>query len=74
MSFLLLLLVFPFTQDLFLPKFLARIGSLLDVFLQLQAGIGLVTSGRSPCYLAIIENPGKTVPMKWSKTRYTEQT
>ena len=63
MSFLLLFLLFPITQDLFLPNSYLKV--LLDVCVRLQAGSQFITlymqlagslqAGRSTLFLAVIE-------------------
>ena len=61
MSFLLLLPLFPITQGLFLPKFIARIHS-WKPYLMFVCGykrvLGSLQVGRSMRYPAIIETPG----------------
>jgi len=61
MSFLLLLPLFPITQGLFLPKFIARIRS-WKPYLMFVCGykrvLGSLQVGRSTRYLAIIGTPG----------------
>ena len=60
MSFLLLLLLFPITQGIFLSKFLARIRNwkpYLTIVCGYKRVSGLLQVGRSTCYLDIIETP-----------------
>ena len=66
MSLLLLLLLFPLTQDLFLPKFLARIRSripYLKFVCSYKRVLGLLQAGRPTGYPAIIETPDCNVPI-----------
>ena len=74
MSFLLPFLLFPITQDFFLPNFLARIHSRKS-YLTFVCGykrvFGSLRAGRSTHYPTIIETPGPNTERK-KGTRHTD--